>query len=173
MKLEQGQILMLQRHVNKHLLMLSQKMEMYKNLERKLHEDIKALHKYVSLYTYESANIRELIRLINIVWFCQGGENARFSQIRDIDNGSAIVAGNLALLIEHCIEDYQQDLKNWIVDRIEELIDLKESVPTSDFMNFYFPAASAILSPYIIKTQIPHNRSGFASLRNSIRDLIN
>lgn len=92
-------------------------------------------------------------------------------RLREIDNITAIIAGYLTILLDHCLEKYNTQLKLWLKLRIERLADMRE-IEVDSYKEFIpFPIAVAILTPYLIKTKESDSSHNMVSIRNAINSL--
>ena len=173
MNFPKSQILLIQRHTDKHLLILTQMIESYLSLEEVLQKNIDLFSEHSNRSTLYSPTIQDILHLEHLADICQVNMNARFYRSREIDNTAGIVAGNISMLFDQCIEEYNISLKQWILRKIKDLTELKKKVILHNHSDFFFPSATSILSSYIFKTRLAEDPEKFTVIRNAIRQLIN
>ncbi len=109
------------------------------------------------VYTLLEANIR--ITRIN-------------SQIlREFDNLASLIAGYLKAMLDECMNNYSAGLKVQIRTRIQRLSDMRRIQIGDNERSIALPSATAMLSPYLIKTRLLENAGNYVTVRQAIRSL--
>lgn len=173
MEIDDSKIEMLKRHISKHLFYLTKMIEKYLSIQDDLIKFEDQFNDGIGKFSFFPARPEDLYQLLMTSGHCRRIEEKKINVIREIDNSAGIVAGNIAVLIDICITDYNINLKRWVVEKIHSLADLREMASNSSSTDFNFPTIAAILSPYIFRTRFTEKQERFASLRNAIRELIN
>lgn len=163
---------MVLKHIDKHLFLLTKKMERYVSMQNDLNNFNDQYRDKINDFSFTPPRSNDIFQLTLISGRRHRVENECSRLLREVDNTSSIIAGNIAYLIDMCIENYQVPLKMWIVNRLRNLADLRNMASNASY-DFYFPTLSATLSPYIFRTKTLDNKEKFAIVRNAIRDLIN
>lgn len=172
MVFDKSQILLLQRNVDKNLFYLTRKIEAIVDTEEKLDELNTQIRNYTSRYTFEAPDTNNLLQLEIIAGKCRKTEGNLRLQLREIDNIASIIASNVALMIDYCIEVSDTTLILWIRNKIKQLADLKEMGSNAPSDEFFFPTATALLASYIFKTRSTDKATRFTGIRNAIRLLL-
>lgn len=163
----------LKSHVTKYIFSLDVKIKKYIDIIDGLNKTRFVFREGIYQITFSDSQLEGVINLERLADSYRYRESERVNLLREIDNITAIIVSNLALALDECLEQPNVTLRIWIRQRIEELVKMRLSTekPFSDAI--YFPTATAILSPYLFKTQTAESPIKFAGIRNAIRELIN
>lgn len=168
-----AEIIRLKSHVTKYIFSLDIKIKKYIDIIDGLNKTRFVLRDGLYRISFTNTALEGLINLERLADSYRYRESERVNLLREIDSITSIIVSNLALALEECIEKPNVTLRIWIRQRIEELVKIRLSTEKSFSDAIHFPTATAILSPYLFKTQSVESSIKFAGIRNAIRELIN
>ena len=159
-------------YVDRQFVSLSIRIDRYLDLVDGLKRNRDTFRDCIARMTFEQPRISQLIDLDRLADSYRYVDVDRENLIREIDCIAAIIAGNIAYVLDECIENYSILIKSWCRKEIDYLANICRNDTSSKIDVIYFPTAVGILAPYIFKTKNATESEKFASVRNAIRNLI-
>lgn len=159
-------------HTIKHFISLRARVEKYKYIIESLKQNRNTFRENIYRMSFSKPDMDLLTGLEKLTDSYRHLDVEREILLREIDNIAAIVSGNIALVLDECLNDYEGPDRIWCKLQIGKIADLRTTESYEGFEAMSFPTATAILAPYLFKTMASSNPARFAGIRNAIRDLM-